>query len=230
MRRVANLIAAILFAVVSIATAYLAVADIPEGLGVDRARHDFGRRYQGDVVKTQFDLTNQSSEPIEIVRIRAQCDCTTGSLDRKTLVPGESVPLETIWRIGGKRGLVTADLWLEYQQGSGSERQLWQRRLVLSADVLPDILYSPSELRFTKDTKAQQRVAFRPGRMTEFELIEARCTHRAFQARLLEDEQVVDVDFDPSLWTAGQSKQPPELIVTTTSVAESLSRIPLRVQ
>ncbi len=231
MWRFAYLFAAVVFLGISVAAALLAGVDQQEGLAVDRAVHDFGRLYQGDTVTASFVLTNNTADPIEILCVRPRCDCTTTSLDHCRLDPGELVSLTTIWKIGASRGQTSTTLWIEYEQGPPADRHIWQRPLSLAADVLPDIVYTPSELNFSRGNAATKRVVFSPGRLKEFQLLEAYSTHRAFDAQLLADNSAVKVSYDPSKWVPDElTKVQARLVVRTTSAIEFVSTIRLEVK
>src|SRR5690606_16182600 len=63
-------------------------------LVVDRMAHDFGAVRQGNVVETQFTLTNSGKTELILRNTQANCGCTVSTPDKTTLLPGESTTLK----------------------------------------------------------------------------------------------------------------------------------------
>ncbi len=58
-------------------------------LSFDRIEHDFGPLWEGESRTTSFRFRNTGDEPLRIEAIRADCGCTTTTLDRMVFAPGE---------------------------------------------------------------------------------------------------------------------------------------------
>lgn len=59
-------------------------------LVVSPAEYDFGIvKQSGGIVSAVFDLYNDGSEDVVITSTPASCSCTSASVDKKTLAPGE---------------------------------------------------------------------------------------------------------------------------------------------
>lgn len=66
-------------------------------LALSPLEYDFGTvRQSGGVVSTVFDLYNDGSEQVTITGTLASCSCTSASVDKASLAPGERGKL-TVW-------------------------------------------------------------------------------------------------------------------------------------
>jgi len=63
-------------------------------LKAEPASLDLGRRQQEQVVAAEVRLTNAGAGPLEIVAVTADCSCTAGTPEKRTLAPGESTQLK----------------------------------------------------------------------------------------------------------------------------------------
>src|SRR5579875_3266169 len=129
--------------------------------------------------------------------------------------------IQAEWDVGARRGQSNTEMTVVAALADGS---LTATNLWMTATVVPDIVYEPEELKFAPDSPPQM-VTFSPGRMKEFTLKRAYCTHRALEARLLPDGSHVEVVYHsdalleevPTLY----------LMVETTSPHEPVCHIPL---
>ncbi len=62
----------------------------------DGQRHDFGVVFGGKTVTHKFHIVNTTGKPLDLSDVRVSCGCVTGTLDVKTLQPGEFATLEII--------------------------------------------------------------------------------------------------------------------------------------
>jgi rhodanese-related sulfurtransferase len=76
-------------------------------IAVDSATYDFGETVAGLSVTHVFTITNAGDQPLEITGVGTGCGCTTASLERTTLDPGESVPLRVTVNTADLPRLVT---------------------------------------------------------------------------------------------------------------------------
>ncbi|MCD6135338.1 DUF1573 domain-containing protein, partial [Candidatus Bipolaricaulota bacterium] len=70
-----------------------AVAMAAARISADEPVYDFGEILEGLAVVHTFVLQNVGDEPLTIDDIQVSCGCTTTSLAKSTLAPGESVDL-----------------------------------------------------------------------------------------------------------------------------------------
>lgn len=73
-------------------------------LEVDRMAHDFGAVRQGNVVETQFTLTNSGKTELILRNTQANCGCTVSTPEKTTLLPGESTSLKVSFNSEGRQG------------------------------------------------------------------------------------------------------------------------------
>tara|TARA_B100000745_G_C20148595_1_gene393825 strand:+ start:444 stop:1325 length:882 start_codon:yes stop_codon:yes gene_type:complete len=74
---------------------------IPErgaNITLDRTFHDFGEIPQyGGVVNTSFTVTNEGEDTLEIGDITTSCSCTSATVEKSSIEPGESVKLNVVF-------------------------------------------------------------------------------------------------------------------------------------
>jgi len=67
---------------------------------------DFGRVEQGEVLKHDFVLKNESSDILEIGNIHTSCGCTASEAGKKSLMPLESTTISVDFKTQGYAGPV----------------------------------------------------------------------------------------------------------------------------
>ena len=90
----------------------LAAAGSPE-ISVNTAVYDFGEVIEGIAVVHTFVLTNVGDEPLTITDIHVSWGCTTTSLAKSTIEPGESVDLEVPFDSAGFSGKMVKKIDIE---------------------------------------------------------------------------------------------------------------------
>ncbi len=73
-------------------------------LQIDRSTHEFGNVRQGNVVETEFTLTNNGRTDLIIRDTQANCGCTVSTPDKTTLLPGETATLKVSFNSEGRQG------------------------------------------------------------------------------------------------------------------------------
>ena len=106
MRRIALVM---LFVVLGLGAVAMAAARI----GADEPVYDFGEILEGLAVVHTFVLQNVGDEPLTIDDIQVSCGCTTTSLAKSTLAPGESVDLEVTFDSAGFGGKMTKNIYVK---------------------------------------------------------------------------------------------------------------------
>jgi hypothetical protein len=215
-------------AIVAVVAAYCARPDastIPEPLQAVPTTYNCGTIHQGVTAKANFHLTNKSSGPLRIVDILFPCTCTSSTIRKRTLNPGDSVELEVTWKVGDRRNKTSTDLLVLSTLG---DKTLLRTRLTLIADVDPDINYDPPELIFEEGIPQEQNITLCPNVMKDLTVLEAYCTNMAFTASLVPEKAQVRVAFAPSQWH--NDTRSSQLIVRTSSPNQPVCRIPLIVR
>jgi hypothetical protein len=70
----------------------------------DRSTHNFGSIKQGDIVSTNFVMTNNGKSDLKIYKTKASCGCTVSEPEKSLLKPGEKTNLKITFNSAGKAG------------------------------------------------------------------------------------------------------------------------------
>ncbi len=65
-----------------------------------------------------FAFTNTSANPVEIVKVRTSCGCTTAELPKKLYGPGESGSVKAVFTFGSRKGLQEKTLIVQMADGA----------------------------------------------------------------------------------------------------------------
>lgn len=106
-----------LFVVLALGTVALASPKI----SVDAPLYDFGEVLEGIAVVHTFVLSNVGDEPLTIGDVRVSCGCTTTSLAKSTLEPGESVELQVTFDSAGFSGEMVKNIYVESNDPAAPE-------------------------------------------------------------------------------------------------------------
>jgi hypothetical protein len=68
---------------------------------------DFGQVKEGEILKHDFILKNQTKDPLEIMSVHSSCGCTASETDKKFLLPQESTVIKVVFNSKGYAGPVT---------------------------------------------------------------------------------------------------------------------------
>ena len=81
----------------------------PEGpkIKFDHVTYDFGNVYEGEKMSHVFTFTNTGKSPLLISSTSASCGCTSSSVSKAPIKPGESSSIEVFFDSKGKNGDVT---------------------------------------------------------------------------------------------------------------------------
>ncbi len=71
---------------------------------VQPPEYNFGRVAQGTLVKARFVVLNEGKAPLQLQEIKPSCSCSVLSWERRTLAPGDSLPVEIAFNTAGKVG------------------------------------------------------------------------------------------------------------------------------
>jgi hypothetical protein len=212
------------FAVVgSVYCGYLSTIPVETGLVMLAPRRNFGTVQQGQTVATSFTLVNKGPEGVRVVSVSKKCDCTDAKLEKYFINPGESTTLSVTWEIGAKRGKASSNVEVIYIISTGGVPQ--ELMTELTADVLPDLNFSPEELHFGSGLTNKQSIIYSPASFAKLEVLSAQCSHRAFQVVLNRIESRLEITFDPEIWP--QDVDSAQVVVKTNSPNEPICHIPL---
>lgn len=216
------LMVVVAFGAAAMACAFMAQHEEPvKGLIAVERVHDFGELSQGDKAACEFELVNRFEQPLTIRNVIQSCDCSKAECSRQELAPSERMRIQAEWDVGTRRGQSSTEMTVAAAFADG---RLTATNLEMTATIVPDIVYEPEELKFAPDSPPQL-VTFSPGRMKEFALKRAYCTHRALEARLLADGSHVEVVYHADALL--EEVPTIYLMVETTSPHEPVCHIPL---
>lgn len=91
---------------------------------------DLGETKQGDLLKSEYKITNTSTEPITIKDLRIPCDCTSGEIENKSLQPGESTLVKMQVNTEELIGFTVKSVYVQIE---GSDEEL---RLYISTEIV----------------------------------------------------------------------------------------------
>ena len=101
----------------------------------------FGGVPRGTVLTHQFRLINSSPLPLHVAEVRTSCDCSTVSIPRQEILPGDSVPLTVTIRTAMYAGYRTFTVFVAIDRPDKKEE-----KLTVSATSVEDIMVDPGTL------------------------------------------------------------------------------------
>lgn len=78
----------------------------------EQAGWDFGQVKEGEVLVHEFKLKNTSSRMLRIQSLFASCGCTVAEIEKKSLLPGETVTIKVQFNSHGYSGEVRQFVYL----------------------------------------------------------------------------------------------------------------------
>ena len=96
------------------------VGDLPK-VKLDKEIHDFGTIAEGDVVETEFIVTNTGASDLLIVDAKGSCGCTVPEPPKDPIKPGESAPIKVSFDSKGKPGNQEKTVTLTTNSENGHE-------------------------------------------------------------------------------------------------------------
>lgn len=150
------------------------------------AEINIGQVKQGTITNLRFDLTNTSSNPLEIVDVATTCGCTTANLSRKKIGLGDSFTVDLSYDSGQSRGDVHAHAKLLYFESNAEERRYKTLTLAARGKIDPDFDLIPERLYFKKDLLASsQLLRVIPRHAANFTVERVVCDKRFFTATIV---------------------------------------------
>lgn len=198
------LILAMAFTLGSLAVPFLPTSEAPASdLSAQQPLHDLGTVHQQQVAKATFQLRNNSTRKIELLRVITDCHCTAAEFNKRELEPQETATLHVTFDAGTSRGRVQHPITIQYMPAG--EDRLRTLALAIAATVTADYDVQPARLEFVPGRAEKQPVTLSPTGAKPLEIAEAYCTHSAFTALVMPHtgdarERQVMVYFDPAKW------------------------------
>jgi len=73
---------------------------------------DFGEIMEGDTAVYLFHFKNEGDTTLEILDIRATCNCTVTELKEKLIEPGKNGIIEAVFHSSGRKGKITKSIYV----------------------------------------------------------------------------------------------------------------------
>jgi uncharacterized cupredoxin-like copper-binding protein len=73
---------------------------------------DFGKVKEGEVLKHEFILKNETSKILNIKDVNTSCGCTVSEVEKKNLSPGESTVIKVKFNTQGYSGLTQQYIYI----------------------------------------------------------------------------------------------------------------------
>ncbi len=89
---------------------------------IDKETHDFGTINEGDVVETEFIITNKGESNLLISDAKASCGCTVPQWPKEPIKPGSSAPIKVSFNSSGKPGNQNKTVTLTTNTEKGNEQ------------------------------------------------------------------------------------------------------------
>lgn len=90
-------------------------------ISFDKASYDFGMINQGDVIETNFVITNTGKSDLIISKASATCGCTIPDWPKEAIKPGDSAPMNVKFNSRGKKNKISKTITLLTNTKSGKE-------------------------------------------------------------------------------------------------------------
>lgn len=90
-------------------------------LELDKTMHDFGKINEGDVVETEFLVTNTGKTDLIIADAKGSCGCTVPDWPKEPIAPGTSAPIKVSFNSSGKPGNQSKTVTLTTNTAKGNE-------------------------------------------------------------------------------------------------------------
>lgn len=99
-------------------------------LSIDKSIVDFGTITQGEKVENEYLLKNSGKSTLEIVMTKPSCECTTVSLSKNSIEPGEEVSLKVVFDSQKIKGTQQKYITIFSNDPSGPSKRVTLRGVV----------------------------------------------------------------------------------------------------
>ncbi|MEQ3689977.1 MAG: DUF1573 domain-containing protein [Flavobacterium sp.] len=101
--------------------AEMALAGKLPKIELDKVEHDFGTIKEGEVVETEFIVTNIGDADLIIADAKGSCGCTVPQPPKEPIAPGQSAPIKVSFDSNGKTGQQNKTVTLTTNTENGKE-------------------------------------------------------------------------------------------------------------
>ncbi len=107
------------------------------------ADFNFGKVFKGEKVEHVFTFENRGNGTLDIKKVKSSCGCTAAILTNKTILPGETGEIKTVFSTGAYNGKVTKSITVK----SNDPKNL-SYKLSLSGEIREAISTKPKRINF----------------------------------------------------------------------------------
>lgn len=199
-------------------------------LTFEKQSHDFGVVQQTDALTTVFRFAHSGYDPIEIIKLEADCGCTVPALEKRVFEPGEIGTLKVAFDPSQFVGAVSKKIIVRFAHGSEEEMET---ELNLKATIIAEINYVPNRVTLQDvDTTAPTttNISVKAMLLKKLEITNVKTYPDWLSASLSsnsETENDVQLILNPNLFPEGQSHIRGYLTFTTNAETQRHIRIPI---
>jgi len=127
-------------------------------VSVDPGTFDFGKKDPNKLIHTVFKFTNTSNATLRVDRVQPSCHCTVPTLEKNTILPGETIEIEATLDLRGSIGDVAKDFMVFFEGYEGHPlRCKMKGKLAYVLEV------EPSKPRLDRQPTGQLTITARDG-------------------------------------------------------------------
>lgn len=101
----------------------------------DKEFHDFGNRATGDVMSTEFKVSNSGKSDLILHEIYPECSCLKLDYDKKILKPGETMIIKVRFDTVDKTGTSNQGIWIVSNDPTRDEMHIYVRAIMPSRNL-----------------------------------------------------------------------------------------------
>jgi hypothetical protein len=113
--------------------------------------YDFGTVTEGQVVTTNFEISNTGSADLEIQQVRASCGCTAAQPTKKLLKPGERTTIKVEFNSSNRLGPQDKTVYVMSNDPKESELKLTFTCVVVDKSVAKAAAIKQPKLKLSKN-------------------------------------------------------------------------------
>jgi hypothetical protein len=144
----------------------------------------FGRRDESESVRHTFAIGNAGDSPLEIRSVRTSCGCTIAEMKQKSIKPGETGLIDTVFELRGRRGAQKKSVRVESNDPKQPVFLLW-----IEGEITSDLLLSPEYINMGTVPVADsvERIVRLESRSGDVEITEVTSGSEEFSATVGDD-------------------------------------------
>jgi hypothetical protein len=122
-------------------------------LSLPEIHWDYGNVPQNSVLTHGYWLRNNGDDTLRILNVKPGCGCTSGTIQKNALGPGDSTVVELIFGTKTSRGRVSKNAKITCNDTSQASLTIdFAANVIFDPDTISNIRFNPQQLTFSKDT------------------------------------------------------------------------------